>query len=342
MARRSVLYLLLVLFAIIIPSMSSAKKSFREQFIDNYRNNKFQAQVILVKRNKAVLEQEIRKLIEEAHRPSLSFREKMELLDLASAMATMHMHWNKGSKELVDEIAELQKEEIEKEKERKSFIKGIQEVERVPGNFVMLTHFDEMQDGGLSPVVYPHWVHRLFFRCKVCHEGIFRMARGTNPVNQKSIEEGKSCGVCHNGKLSFDATSEKECERCHVLGKPEATPLVDLSLIGPQELSEIAERVGGYWDVEKLPGGKYPLDRFGFIDWIALENTDAFEPASSLGTEDGEKEEIRDNRIFFRSTSKFMKSVIFDHRIHTTWVKCSLCHPALFKPELGANKIRMR
>ncbi len=343
MARRSMVYLLLILFAaFIIPSVAVAKKSFREQFIYNYKNNRFQAQVILVKRNKAILEQEIRKLIEEAHAPGLSFRKKMELLDLASAMATMHMHWNKGSKELVDEIAKLQKEEIAKEKERKAFINSIHKVERVPGNFVMLTHFDEMQDKGLSSVIYPHWVHRLFFRCKVCHEDIFKMARGTNPVTQKSIQEGKYCGACHNGTIAFDAASEKECERCHILGKPEATRLVDLSLFKPEDLTAIAERVGATWHVEKLKDGKYPLDRFGFIDWIALEKSGAFTPASSLNTEDGEKEEIRDNKIFFKSTSKFMKNVIFDHKIHSTWVKCSLCHPALFKPELGANKIRMR
>jgi len=36
-----------------------------------------------------------------------------------------------------------------------------------------------------------------------------------------------------------------------------------------------------------------------------------------------------------------MKGILFSHKIHSTWVRCTLCHPNPFKPEVGQNKVKM-
>jgi c(7)-type cytochrome triheme protein len=64
------------------------------------------------------------------------------------------------------------------------------------------------------PAVFPHWLHRMQFKCHVCHESVFKMKAGANPVTMDAINEGKYCGTCHNGKRAF-APMFEHCSRCH-------------------------------------------------------------------------------------------------------------------------------
>ena len=66
---------------------------------------------------------------------------------------------------------------------------------------------------GVRPVIYPHWFHRMRFRCKVCHGELgFVMRAGANKINMASIMEGKYCGLCHNGDVAWNV---EQCDRCH-------------------------------------------------------------------------------------------------------------------------------
>lgn len=64
------------------------------------------------------------------------------------------------------------------------------------------------------PATFPHFLHRMQFKCHVCHDAVFKMKAGANEVTMDAIQEGKYCGVCHNDKTAFGATFEA-CERCH-------------------------------------------------------------------------------------------------------------------------------
>ena len=66
----------------------------------------------------------------------------------------------------------------------------------------------------LPEAVFPHWVHRIRFKCKVCHMQIFEPKRGANKITMKAIGEGEFCGKCHNGVVAF-AAGFNECQRCH-------------------------------------------------------------------------------------------------------------------------------
>jgi len=323
-----------------IPYLAAEESEFRRQFIENYKKDSFYAQSGLVKKNKDTIVSEIDALINEAMMPEKNFQERMYLLDIANSMASMNIHWNNGSEDVLNRVEKLQKQEFEKEKKKTEEIERLKEAEKVPGNFILSTYKDEMAKHGLSPVIYPHWIHRSFFRCKVCHEPIFIMKRGSNNITRTSILEGKHCGACHNGKISFDANAQENCTRCHLFGKPESNPLMDLSYYNHDKFKEIASRIGSEWNPEKLPGGKLPLDKLGFINWVELDKIKAFNPRSALdGTPDTEG--VRDTSILFETSVTFLNNVLFSHRIHSTWVRCSLCHPDIFKPELGANKVKM-
>ena len=66
----------------------------------------------------------------------------------------------------------------------------------------------------IPPAVLRHSTHRMQFKCHVCHDAITVMKAGANPITMDAIQEGKFCGVCHNGKTAFQATFET-CARCH-------------------------------------------------------------------------------------------------------------------------------
>lgn len=70
---------------------------------------------------------------------------------------------------------------------------------------------------GVRPVIFPHWFHRIRFRCKVCHDELgFKMRAGANDVRMVDIANGKFCGMCHNGQIAWGA---ERCDLCHS-GKP--------------------------------------------------------------------------------------------------------------------------
>ena len=66
---------------------------------------------------------------------------------------------------------------------------------------------------GMRAVVFPHWFHRIRFRCKVCHSELgFKMRAGANLVQMNDIINGKFCGMCHNGQVAW---SPDRCDLCH-------------------------------------------------------------------------------------------------------------------------------
>ena len=70
---------------------------------------------------------------------------------------------------------------------------------------------------GMRPAVFPHWFHRIRFRCKVCHADLgFKFQAGGNEINMVKIIDGQFCGACHNGEIAW---SVENCNFCHS-GKP--------------------------------------------------------------------------------------------------------------------------
>jgi c(7)-type cytochrome triheme protein len=312
--------------------------SFREEFITNYKAQRFQQQVILVKKNKDLIADEIDSLIEEAMQEDKSFEERMYLLDIASTMGFMHKYWNDDDEPL-NKVEPYIYKELKKEEQRTAELMKWKKEERFLGNFVMKTRKDEMEKEGLAPVLYPHWLHRIYFECKVCHDDIFTMKRWSNDISQEKIVEGKQCGTCHNGTISFAADKAEECDRCHIAGKPEAEKFHNINEIEHEYIAVTAERLGAEWNTEALPEGTIPVDKFQFIDWLELKRKGVFKPIVSLDPDF--KDEIRDNMILFESTSDFVQNVIFNHKVHSEWIKCSTCHPAHFKDELGGSNVKM-
>jgi c(7)-type cytochrome triheme protein len=70
----------------------------------------------------------------------------------------------------------------------------------------------EAERAEMPPVIFPHWFHRIRFKCKVCHDDIFVMKAGANEVTMIKIIKGEYCGKCHNGRIAW---APLYCDRCH-------------------------------------------------------------------------------------------------------------------------------
>jgi c(7)-type cytochrome triheme protein len=75
----------------------------------------------------------------------------------------------------------------------------------------------QAEQNGMRPVVFPHWFHRIRFRCRVCHLELgFKMRVAGNVITMADIISGKFCGACHNGDIAW---SVENCDICHS-GRP--------------------------------------------------------------------------------------------------------------------------
>ncbi len=91
---------------------------------------------------------------------------------------------------------------------------------------VVINEFSD--EAGMRPVVFPHWFHRIRFRCKVCHGDLgFKFDAGGNEINMLKIIDGEYCGACHNGDVAW---SIENCDLCHS-GVPETPTQVHHSTV---------------------------------------------------------------------------------------------------------------
>lgn len=91
---------------------------------------------------------------------------------------------------------------------------NIQDARAEYGDIVINNYSDA---AGMRPAIFPHWFHRIRFRCKVCHADLgFKFKAGGNEINMVKIIDGQYCGACHNGELAW---SVENCNLCHS-GKP--------------------------------------------------------------------------------------------------------------------------
>lgn len=67
----------------------------------------------------------------------------------------------------------------------------------------------------IPPATFPHWIHRIRFKCYACHPQIFPMKAGAANITMDAIVEGKFCGTCHNDKTAW-GTSFETCNKCHI------------------------------------------------------------------------------------------------------------------------------
>lgn len=69
------------------------------------------------------------------------------------------------------------------------------------------------EDKIVGNAVFKHTFHTGLYSCTDCHTSLYKIARSPVKVTMREMEEGKSCGGCHDGKTAF--TVKDKCGTCH-------------------------------------------------------------------------------------------------------------------------------
>ncbi len=64
-------------------------------------------------------------------------------------------------------------------------------------------------------VTFSHNAHTPHFGCAQCHPDLFRPREDNPAVSMEQMEEGLSCGACHDGATAFGVS--ENCEQCHAM-----------------------------------------------------------------------------------------------------------------------------
>jgi len=84
-----------------------------------------------------------------------------------------------------------------------------------PGDFVLPRKGASAGAAQFPLAAFPHTLHRVLFKCYVCHDSPFKMKVGADAMTMDAMGDGKFCGACHDGKTTFDTSSFDNCDRCH-------------------------------------------------------------------------------------------------------------------------------
>ncbi len=64
-------------------------------------------------------------------------------------------------------------------------------------------------------VVFTHDLHvgSIGLKCNECHYRLYSTIAQHTRVTMKEMQQGMSCGACHNGATAFDVKGN--CDKCH-------------------------------------------------------------------------------------------------------------------------------
>ncbi len=165
----------------------------------------------------------------------------------------------------------------------------------------------------VKPVVFSHWIHRQKYTCRVCHfELEFNLKLNTTEITEKECREGKFCGNCHNGKISF-SHEEPNCIKCHN---------GDLSF--------------GKEKFEKLKNFK--KTKYGnCVDWQDALQNKLIEPKNYLSIKPMEEMKM-EKTLYLEAEFKNIPPAVFSHKAHNLWLDCNMCHPEIFNIQRKTTK----
>jgi c(7)-type cytochrome triheme protein len=181
------------------------------------------------------------------------------------------------------------------------------------GNVTMRTR---AKQAGMDPVIFPHWVHRARYTCRVCHlELNFGMKRGDTGITRAQYVKGKFCGVCHNGETAFGVqAADAQCHRCHM-----------------KDAKELDKRF------EEFSEG-LPLASFGNgIDWATAYNDGSIRPINSIKDEISVPFPEKLKQPLKLGSASPRSDVNFSHKDHFAELDCSSCHPDIFNIKLKST-----
>jgi c(7)-type cytochrome triheme protein len=206
---------------------------------------------------------------------------------------------------------------------------GVRKRRPKPNEYGSVVIDNASTENEIAPVVFPHWIHRMKYTCRLCHVDIgFSMVANETGITEEDNRNEMYCGTCHNGEIAFGWQEEEKpgeaprsCERCHSEG-------VDIK---PKN---------DFYVFRKL----MPRERFGNgIDWERAEKEELISPTDLLEGVSFSRPKLTNPRDQQLDASEVnMPDIVFSHQKHSVWNGCEVCHPQVFSIEKGATPYTMQ
>lgn len=177
-------------------------------------------------------------------------------------------------------------------------------------------------------VVFKHSKHLGMFTCTDCHDALFKTDR-TNPhVSMAQMQQGKSCGGCHDGKSAFSVAGD--CVKCHTVGE---IPLAGGSVFSHSAHLDMSFPCSECHNKIFTPGP----NRVGhtMLDMDSGKSCGACHNGKTAFSSKGDCQKCHKNvaDVQFKAFD-----ARFSHNDHLKMFKCDECHSAVFVG--GARSIR--
>jgi len=189
-----------------------------------------------------------------------------------------------------------------------------------------------------GPLIFSHEVHVASFACTDCHYGIFTTGADARRYTMRDMEEGKSCGACHNGQTAFSV--KDACDRCHPVREitfPRSGAIfshkVHIGLFGCTECHTGTYQPGPgnrrYSMKEMEGGGSCGKCHDGKTAFSVAGSCQKCHPASKA--------------IRYDFPGKSTGSVLFSHKVHLArGFTCNDCHYTLYPSETVRKPVTMK
>jgi c(7)-type cytochrome triheme protein len=104
----------------------------------------------------------------------------------------------------------------------------------------------------------------------------------------------------------------------------------------PTKVVGAAEKAGMAAHPMALELANLPKDKYGLTDWAAIVKEGKIKPWESLDPNAPVAPPFPMD-VVIKTKSASMEDVVFPHFIHTYWLNCTNCHPAIFNMKAGGN-----
>lgn len=179
-------------------------------------------------------------------------------------------------------------------------------------------------------VAFSHAFHKEIYKCDDCHNKIFTTGAQRKTYSMAQMEQGKSCGACHEGKTAFSVA--KDCNKCHPVKEILFTADARFPHLRHLEMYSCSDCHNAFFTTDSKNR------RYTMAEMEKDRSCGACHDAYLAFSVKGDCGRCHQSTKEISFEVKETGPVLFSHKFHTGAYKCEDCHYGIFP--LGKNAKR--
>ncbi len=187
-----------------------------------------------------------------------------------------------------------------------------------------------------ASAAFSHKFHLQMYQCGNCHNKVFVAGPAAKRSTMKEMEQGKSCGACHDGKSGFSVKGD--CGKCH------QGTMKDVTFKATDALFSHVFHLGMYKCGDCHSGifvGGVGAKRYSMADMAQGKSCGACHDGSTGFAVSGSCGKCHKSTRDIAFAIKDAGTVSFSHALHTGMYKCDDCHNKVFATGVASKRYSM-